>query len=109
MADFDPELANTALGIATQWGPSRVTPLVNRLAAVCNSTQRSDLERYSEMAKRVEKQCYELVQAQVDALALRDPGAVDASCRNALMREYPWLSEENLSRLLTIGRFYAAK
>ena len=98
-----------ALGVATQWGPSRVTPLVDRLAAVCNSTQRTDLERYSEMAKRVEKHCYQLVQAQVDALALPEQLAVYTSCRNALMREYPWLSEENISRLLTIGRFYADK
>jgi hypothetical protein len=108
LTDFDPELANHALEIAIEWGPNRRRPILERLAESCPHLHQLEVERYAGIAQDVEKRCFALVQAKVDAVGCGYSELL-ADCREMVVSEFPWLSEKNIAHLLTQGQYYACR
>jgi hypothetical protein len=98
---FDTETLNTALAMSLEWGPVRSTPLETRLT-----------ERFPQLTPR-EVAALKLTCGTVESLAWREVeraylkeksmGAAESAVRS----EFPWVSDDNMSHLMTQGQYYA--
>jgi hypothetical protein len=100
------ELLNEGLGLAMDWGESWLSPINARLHKLHPYLGTGELEDCNAACQGAMRLAYEAVHG-----LLREGGA-SATCESLapiVRAQYPWVDEENLSRLLKQGIYYAAK
>lgn len=104
MNELSPEILNQGLDMALEWGENFGKPIGPRLAALYPELSVEQLwacEKLCQEAKHFAfKVLYELYGA-----GHKDPST--AQYHDVVLDKYPWVSSQNLSRLLTQGRYYA--
>jgi hypothetical protein len=99
------ELLNEGLGLAMDWGESWLSPINARLQQLHPYLGAAELEESNAACQGAMRLAYEAVHA-----LLHDGLNPTAQLLAPVVRaQYPWVNDENLSRLLRQGTYYAAK
>ncbi len=100
---FSAELLNLALGLVTEWGENFRKPIHERIRAVHPELTDTEVDELTELASKVEYRIYAIAE---DELA----GKIsEFEIVPQAIREFPWLSTRNASRLANIGMYYARR
>ncbi len=98
------EVLNTGLELALEWGENFGKPIGPRLAVLFPKLSPEQLEAYEKICQEAKYFAFEVL------YKLYENGHKDPSTQQydrPVLDKYPWVSNENLSRLLTQGRYYA--
>ena len=100
------ELLNEGLALAMDWGESWLSPIQSRLRKLHPFLAGDELDAYNAACQGAMRLAHETVHSQLrTGTANPSLAALSSTVRAA----YPWVSEENLERLLKQGLYYAAK
>jgi hypothetical protein len=100
------ELLNEGLGLAMNWGDSWLSPINARLQELHPHLGADEIEACNAACQGAMRLAFETVHTSMggESKSL----SVDALAPIVRAR-YPWVSDENVARLLTQGTYYAAK
>jgi hypothetical protein len=104
MTELSAETLNQGLNMALEWGENFGKPIGPRLAALYPELSAEQLEKCEKVCEEVKSFAFQVLYELYGA-GHKDPTA--AQYHNVVRAKYPWVSSENLSRLLTQGRYYA--
>lgn len=103
---MDDALRNHALHLAQEWGEHWLEPIQTRLGTAYPDLTPPELDHYNALAQEAMKAGYDLVYSMAKAYgATLDPQRWQV----AYTARFPWVNQENLARLFSIGRYYAWK
>jgi hypothetical protein len=106
--NFDPEVLNCGVALATAFGKDWLRPIQERLSQRYPSLTLAELDEYDETCRGAMKVAHALVPK-----VLVQSGGFNAQAypefRERLSRRYPWMSEDNAQRLFSQGCYYAMK
>ncbi|OWY23180.1 hypothetical protein C7N43_07455 [Sphingobacteriales bacterium UPWRP_1] len=97
------QILNLSLALTTEWGENFGKPIEERLRRRHPEIDSSLCQQLQQYANEAAYYIYEQA-AQVVLHNLSE-----ASARQNALQKYPWLNNENLSRLLNIGFYYAIR
>lgn len=104
MEQLTPQTLNKGLELALEWGEHFGQPIQTRLSRLESHLSAEQLEVCQQLCQEVKyfafDQIYRLYQQ-----GIKDPSL--AQYQQPLLEKYPWVSQQNLSRLLNQGRYYA--
>ncbi len=101
--EFDEQLLNKALELATEWGENFRQPIHDRIRRTYPGLSDAEIDQLTTIARRVESRIYALAEDEM-AGKLVEREIVPMS-----QREFVWLSDSNASRLKNIGMYYARR
>ncbi|MCE7890528.1 MAG: hypothetical protein KJ015_20680 [Myxococcales bacterium] len=105
---MDPELMNLALDLALAWGPDFLQPTQGRLALLRPELSQHELDRYDDIARDAMNTGHSIVQNLALERGLNDP-SVPAEAKALVAEQLPWVSSENLARIVSQGMYFAWK
>ena len=104
MTEVSGEILNQGLDRALEWGENFGKPIGPRLAALYPELSVEQLEHCEMLCQEVKYFAFQVLY-QLYEQGHKDPSA--SQYDRPVLEKYPWVSSENLSRLLTQGRYYA--
>lgn len=99
-----PEVLNAGLELALEWGQNFGKPVGPRLAVLHPELSAGQLEACELLCQEAKYFAFRVL------YDLYEQGYKDPSTQQyhqPVLDKYPWISGENLNRLLTQGRYYA--
>jgi hypothetical protein len=106
--DADPEILNTGLDLAMEWGPNWLAAIQARLAERHPGLNAAELDAYDAACRTAMRWGHAQVAEHWQA-ANRDGDEASRRFEAAVREQYPWMSEKNLSHLFSQGCYYAWK
>ncbi len=98
---MDNAILNAALTLAMEWGPDATKPLPERLLKQSPTLTAKELDDYATAAQAAMKFGHDFV--------YKHPGCTGEKMTKALRAKYPWVSDDNASRVYSQGCYYAWK
>ena len=99
------EILNTGLEMALEWGENFGKPIGPRLAERYPSLSEQQLNDYGEICKKVKSLGFDLIYELYPKSSPK--GSIGGDWRQEVLKQYPWVSEDNLSHIYTQGCYYA--
>lgn len=97
------EILNKALELATEWGENFRKPIHDRIRVFYPELDDDEIDRLTKLAREAESFIYALGEKECRGeIGEHDITAVAA-------REYPWINQQNASRLAGIAMYYARR
>ncbi|MEJ6982231.1 hypothetical protein WG906_17330 [Pedobacter sp. P351] len=94
-------------------GQDWLKPIQLRLAAKVDSLSSSDLDEYNNLSQEVLKVGFGFISTTLKDVCDRRETIKETDLKSALINEmsskFPWLSNDNLKRILSQGLYYAWK
>ena len=101
--DNESELLNKVLELATEWGENFRTPIHDRLRTFYPDLDDQEIDRLTTIAREAESFIYTLGEREL-AGEIRE-----SDMPKLAVEKYPWLNNQNISRLAGIAMYYARK
>lgn len=103
---LSPEILNTGLSLALDWGADWLTPIQPRLAERFLTLTPEELDEINATCQQAMRAGH----AWVASLAKKDGLNVRYSeWETEFLQHYPWVNQENLGRLFSQGMYYNLK
>lgn len=99
---------NLALDLALAWGPDLLQPTQERLARLRPELSPEELDRYDVIARDAMNAGHTIVQNLAFERGLRDP-SVSIDAKAQVTARIPWVSKDNLARIVSQGMYFAWK
>lgn len=100
---FSDELLNRALGLVTEWGENFRKPIHERIRVTDPELTDPEIDELTAITSKAESRIYALAEMEMEGKITEFEIVPQA------MREFPWLSAANASRLANIGMYYARR
>ena len=101
--NYEADLLNKALELATEWGENFRKPIHDRIRVSYPELDDEEIDRLTTTAREAESYIYALGEQEL-AGAIRE-----ADITRHAREKYPWLNRTNLNRLSGIAMYYARK
>ncbi len=101
----NPEILNTSLELALEWGKNWLQPIQSRLAKQFPHLSQQELDNYNHLAQEIMHYGWAIIK---DMNFIDDPNA-SAAFKSKVLERYPSINQDNLSRLFSQGCYYALK
>ena len=98
---MDTTLLNAAMQLAMEWGADFMKPTQERLRKQSPTLADKELDDYNTAAQAAMKFGHDYVS--------KHPGCTGQALAAALRKTFPWVSDENASRVYSQGCYYAWK
>ena len=103
MKEFDSEILNATLEIATEWGENFHKPIAGRMNARFPALEDDEIAKIEAFVRKAEYKIYEFAE-------IEERGEISESDITRLAaEEFPWMNGGHIARLKNIGMFYARK
>ena len=102
----NPEILNTGLNLAMEWGKDWLKPIQSRLVIHYPQLSPDELDRYNTLCQEAMKFGHDLIYSLHNQHTTSE---IQSYFRSQLKEKYPWVSDENLGRLFSQGMYYAMK
>lgn len=99
--EIDPEIANRILDLAQDWGEDFMQPTQPRSASLYPNLSDAERAEYDRLARDVIRTAHDVL--------YRNPDAGEWAMARAVRKEHAWVSDENMGRLFTQGKWFANK
>ena len=107
------EISNISVDLALAWGQDWLKPIQSRLTAKVDSLSSSDLDEYNALSQEVLKVGFGFISTTLEDVCDRRATIKETYFKSALINEmiskFPWLSNDNLKRILSQGLYYSWK
>ena len=107
------DISNLSVDLALAWGQDWLKPIQSRLAAKVDSLSSSDLDEYNDLSQEVLKVGFGFISTTLEDVCDRRATIKETDLKSALINEmsskFPWLSNDNLKRILSQGLYYSWK
>lgn len=100
---FSAELLNHALGLVTEWGENFRKPIHERIRVVHPELTDAEIDELTAIASKAEYRIYAIAEDEMAG------NITESEIVPRAIREFPWLSTHNASRLANIGMYYARR
>jgi hypothetical protein len=103
MIEFEPEVLNAALELATEWGENFRKPIGDRMKARFPELSDEEIEQIEALVRKAEFCIYEV--AAKEELSEISEGEISLIAAE----EFPWIEDSQIARLKNIGMYYARR
>lgn len=101
--DYESELLNKALELATEWGENFRKPINDRLRVFYPELPDDEIDRLTKLAREAESYIYALGEREL-ASEIRE-----GDIPKLAVEKYSWLNKHNVNRLAGISMYYARR
>lgn len=101
--DYQPALLNKALELATEWGENYQKPIHDRIRRFYPDLSDAEIADLTNIATTAESRIYAIAEMELEGKIS------EFSIIDAVLVEFPWISEANAARLKNIGMYYARR
>lgn len=111
-------ILNQGLKLALAWGVDWLQPIQERLAALHPELSKEELEDYNNICREAMFAGFKLVETgftEESATVRRknqsdsSDAVVNSAFKAQMLKQYPWVNDDNLSRLFSQGMYYKMK
>jgi hypothetical protein len=106
--DMDPRILNVGLHLAMEFGENWLRPIQQRLAVAFGTLTPDELDTYDRICRQTMAFGEQQVRLRWKEAAGNETEAYRLF-KIAVLDQYPWVTDGNLSRLFTQGCYYAYK
>jgi hypothetical protein len=101
----NPDILNTGLNLAMEWGEDWLKPIQSRLVIQHPQLSHSELDMYNTLCQETMRFGHDLIYE----LHYQNTPDIQSHFRSQFKEKYPWVSDENLGHLFSQGMYYAHK
>lgn len=103
MIDFDPDILNAALELATEWGENFRKPISDRMKSRFPELTENEIIEIESFVRQAESRIYEIAETE-------ERGEIsEGEITRVAAEEFPWMDASRIARLKNIGMYYARR